>query len=128
MRNLAAYAIIPPHRGMTLAEPITVGPRTAPARVVFGPHETNLARGRQVSPLHVAYYAARAAGGAGVIVVETASVHESDWPYERAPLARECEAGWRAVHAACRPYGTLVLAGLGHAGAQGSSAYSQAVL
>ncbi|WP_037409909.1 mycofactocin system FadH/OYE family oxidoreductase 1 [Candidatus Solirubrobacter pratensis] len=113
---------------MTLAEPLSVGPRTAPTRVVFGPHETNLGRRRSISSRHVAYYAARAAGGAGVIVTETASVHDSDWPYERAPLARECAAGWRTVAAVCRPHGTLVLAGLGHAGAQGSSAYSQAVL
>jgi 2,4-dienoyl-CoA reductase-like NADH-dependent reductase (Old Yellow Enzyme family) len=128
MRDLASYAIIPPQRGMTLAEPLSVGPGTAPSRVVFGPHETNLGRRRSISTRHVAYYAARAAGGAGVIVTETASVHESDWPYERAPLARDCEAGWRAVASACLSHRTLVLAGLGHAGAQGSSAYSQSVL
>ncbi|HEY0638556.1 MAG TPA: NAD(P)-binding protein, partial [Pseudonocardiaceae bacterium] len=90
--------------------------------------ETNLGRGRALSERHVAYYARRAAGGAGIVVTETASVHESDWPYERAPLAAECAPGWSAVLAACRPHGALVLAGLGHAGSQGSSAYSQAAL
>ena len=64
----------------------------------------------------------------GSIVTETASVHPSDWPYERAPLASACGPGWRAVADGCRPHGTLVLAGLGHAGGQGSSAYSQSVL
>lgn len=59
--------------------------RTAPSRVHFGPHETNLGRGRGISDRHVAYYARRAAGGAGVLVTEIASVHDSDWPYERAP-------------------------------------------
>ena len=34
----------------------------------------------------------------------------------------------RQIAAACQPHGTLVLAGLGHTGLQGSSAYSQAVL
>jgi 2,4-dienoyl-CoA reductase (NADPH2) len=96
--------------------------------VVFGPHETNLGSGRTLSERHVAYYAARASGGTGVLVTETASVHPSDWPYERAPLASACGPGWRAVAEACRPYGTVVLAGLGHAGGQGSSAYSQSVL
>jgi 2,4-dienoyl-CoA reductase (NADPH2) len=62
------------------------------------------------------------------VVVETASVHPSDWPYERAPLAAESAEGWAAVAAACRPHGTLVLASLGHAGGQGSSAYSQRAL
>jgi 2,4-dienoyl-CoA reductase (NADPH2) len=111
-----------------LTGPVTVGRRTAPSRVVFGPHETNLGQGRSIGARHVAYYAARASGGAGVIVTETASVHPSDWPYERAPLASSCPTGWAAVAAACRPYGTIVLGGLGHSGGQGSSAFSQSVL
>jgi 2,4-dienoyl-CoA reductase (NADPH2) len=111
-----------------LTEPITVGTLEAPSRVLFGPHETNLARGRAISSAHVAYYARRAAGGAGVIVTETASVTEDDWPYERAPLAGDCRSGWRSMASACRPYRTLLLAGLGHAGGQGSSAFSQHVM
>ena len=55
-------------------------------------------------------------------------MHPSDWPYERAPLAAAAAAGWRQIAAACQPHGTLVLAGLGHTGLQGSSAYSQAAL
>ncbi len=114
--------------GPRLTDPVTLGTREAPSRVVFGPHETNLGEGRAIGPRHVAYYAARAAGGAGVLVTETASVDPSDWPYERAPLATSCGPGWRSVAEACRPHGTVVLAGLGHAGGQGSSAYSQSVL
>ena len=112
----------------SLAGTVALGGRAAQSRVVFGPHETNLGTGRAFSDRHVAYYAARAAGGAGVVVTETASVHPSDWPYERAPLASACGPGWRAVLEACRPHGTLVLAGLGHAGGHGSSAFSQSVL
>jgi mycofactocin system FadH/OYE family oxidoreductase 1 len=106
-----------------LTDAVALGGRTAPSRVVFGPHETNLGRGRSLSDRHVAYYAARSVGGCGVIVTETASVHESDWPYERAPLAADCGPGWQAVAGACRT--SLVLASLGHTGGQGSSAYSQ---
>lgn len=113
---------------MRLTDPVAVGPRTAPSRVMFGPHETNLGRGRGLSGRHVAYYERRAAGGAGLVVTETASVHPSDWPYERAPLAADCEAGWAEVAAACAPHGTLVLASLGHAGSQGSSAHHQSAL
>ena len=108
--------------------PVAVGGRLAPSRVVFGPHETNLARGRALSDRHVAYYARRAEGGAGVIVTETASVTADDWPYERAPLAADCGPGWRAIAEACHAARPVVLAGLGHAGGQGSSAYSQSVL
>ena len=111
-----------------LAGPVELGVHTAPSRVLFGPHETNLGRGRALSERHLAYYAARATGGAGIIVTETASVHPSDWPYERAPLASDCGPGWSAVAEACHPFGTVVLAGLGHTGAQGSSAFSQSVL
>jgi mycofactocin system FadH/OYE family oxidoreductase 1 len=112
----------------TLTEPVDLGPRRAPCRVMFGPHETNLGRRREISARHVAYYARRASGGSGVIVTETASVHPSDWPYERAPLAADCGPGWARTVAASRPHGALVLAGLGHAGMQGSSAFSQSAL
>ncbi|MEI4274071.1 mycofactocin system FadH/OYE family oxidoreductase 1, partial [Klenkia sp. LSe6-5] len=100
--------------------------RTVPSRALFGPHETNLGAGRGIGPRHVAYYARRAAGGTGVLVTEAASVHRSDHPYERAPLAAGCAAGWAAVGDACRPHGTVVLAGLTHTGGQGSSSWTQA--
>jgi mycofactocin system FadH/OYE family oxidoreductase 1 len=111
-----------------LTTPVVLAGRTAPSRVMFGPHETNLGRKRAISLRHVAYYERRAAGGAGVVVTETASVDTSDWPYERAPLAAECQPGWAATVTACRPHGTLVVASLGHAGSQGSSAYSRTAL
>lgn len=109
-----------------ITTPVELGGRVAPSRVLFGPHETNLGQGRVFSGRHVAYYARRAAGGAGVVVTETASVHDSDWPYERAPLAALCGAGWSSIVERCRP--ALVLASLGHAGSQGSSAYGQSAL
>jgi 2,4-dienoyl-CoA reductase (NADPH2) len=112
----------------SLVDTVTIVGRTAPSRVVFGPHETNLGDGRRIGSRHAAYYQARAVGGCGIIVTETASVHPSDWPYERAPLAADCGPGWAAVAAGCHPVGALVLAGLGHAGGQGSSAYSQSAL
>lgn len=109
----------------SLLDPFPIGSITAPNRVVFGPHETNLGRGRSISDRHVAYYERRAAGGAGVIVVEEASVHPSDWPMERAPLAADCADGWAEVVEACRPHGAVVLAALGHSGGQGTSHWSQ---
>ena len=111
---------------MRLLEPVTFGPRTAPNRVMFGPHVTNLGDDdRRLTERHVAYYARRARGGCGTIVIEGASVHESDWPYERAPLAARCRDGWASIAAACHPHGALVIAALDHAGGQGSSAYHQ---
>lgn len=111
-----------------LTEPITLAGRTAPARVMFGPHPTNLGDERALSDRHVAYYARRARGGTGILVTETASVHHLDRRYERAPLAEKCERGWAAVVDACRPYGALVLAGLGHSGLEGDSGWTRAAL
>jgi 2,4-dienoyl-CoA reductase (NADPH2) len=113
-----------------LLQPVAVGRAGAPNRLVFGPHETNLCRGRSFSERSVAYYRRRALGGCGTLITETASVHESDWPYERAPLAAECGPGWAAIGESVREAGpaTLVLASLGHCGGQGSSAYNQRAL
>ncbi|GAC1596249.1 MAG: FAD-dependent oxidoreductase [Acidimicrobiales bacterium] len=113
---------------MRLLEPLALGALTIRNRVVFGPHETNLGRGRAISERHVAYYRRRAVGGAALIVTEEASVHPGDWPYERCPLAAECGPGWEAVARACHDEGAHVLAAIGHSGGQGSSAYNQTEL
>jgi 2,4-dienoyl-CoA reductase-like NADH-dependent reductase (Old Yellow Enzyme family) len=42
--------------------------------VLFGPHDTTSTTGRSISERDVAYYRCRADGGAGVVVVEEASV------------------------------------------------------
>ena len=111
---------------MPLLAPLQVGSITARNRVMFGPHVTNLGDDhRRFTARHTAYYERRAKGGCGVIVTEGASVHPSDWPYERAPLASACADGWAAIAAACHAQGATVIAGLDHAGGQGSSAYSQ---
>jgi len=110
-------------------EPLTIGTATAPNRVMFGPIVTNLADDdRAFTARHLAFYRARSAGGCGIIVTEEASVHPSDWPYERAPLAANCLAGWKPIADACHRDGSLVIAALGHSGGQGSSAYSQSPL
>ena len=114
---------------MSISRSLTIGGRTAPSRIMFGPHVTNLGDDdRSLTSRHVAYYERRARGGCGIIVTEGASVHSSDWPYERAPLASACGPGWRAIADACHAHGSLVIASLDHAGGQGSSAYSQSPL
>ena len=111
---------------MRLLEPLQLGGFQASNRVMFGPHVTNLGDDdRRYTSRHTAYYVRRSSGGCGIIVTEGASVHDSDWPYERAPLASRCAAGWREIADVCHAHGTLVVASLDHAGGQGSSAYSQ---
>ncbi len=111
-----------------LFDPVAIGEKTAKNRILFGPHETNLGVGRSISKRHVAYYRRRAEGGCGIVVVEEASVHDSDWPYERSPLASACLDGWSEVAEACHSEGALAFAALGHSGGQGASAYNQAAL
>ncbi|MGO9560185.1 MAG: mycofactocin system FadH/OYE family oxidoreductase 1 [Acidimicrobiales bacterium] len=111
-----------------LGDRFELGSATSPNRIVFGPHETNLGLRRSISERHVAYYSARARGGAGIVVIEEASVHASDWPYERSPLASACGEGWREVALACHADGALAIAAVGHSGGQGSSAYHQRAL
>jgi 2,4-dienoyl-CoA reductase (NADPH2) len=113
---------------MTLLRALAFGRRVARNRVLFGPHESNLAVDRGFSDAAIAYYRRRAAGGAGVIVLEAASVHPSDWPYERCPSLDAAAPGWRAAGEALHAEGALALAGLDHSGGQGSSAYSQSAL
>ncbi len=111
---------------MQLLQPLPLATAIARNRVMFGPHVTNLGDDQRCfTPRHTAYYERRARGGCGIIVTEGASVHDSDWPYERAPLAASCAAGWAAIVSACHAHGSLVVASLDHAGGQGSSAYSQ---
>lgn len=111
---------------MRLLEPLALGAAQAPSRVMFGPHVTNLGSvDREFTARHTAYYERRARGGCGTVVIEGASVHPLDWPYERAPLATRASEGWAAIAQALHRHGALAIASLDHAGGQGTSAYSQ---
>jgi mycofactocin system FadH/OYE family oxidoreductase 2 len=110
-----------------LLAPLTIRGRTLPSRVVFAAHQTNFATANRLTPRHGAYYGARAAGGAGMIVLEPSAVHPSDWPYEYAIFGHDpaVVAGYRLCADVAHAYGALALAHLTHTGQQGSSHYSQ---
>lgn len=112
----------------TLLRPLGLRSRVAPSRFLFGPMVTNLARRQVYSEGHAAFYAARSRGGAGVIVVETPSIHVSDQPYERTPLtwAPGFDESLRSLARAVRSAGpALVVLGLGHTGGQATSTFTQ---
>lgn len=110
-----------------LFAPLRLGQRQAPSRFVFAAHQTNYATHNRFEKRHANYYAARASGGAGVIVLEGSVVHPSDWPYEYAIFGWRGEVveGYRMMAGAIHKYGALVLAQLTHSGMQGTSHYSQ---
>lgn len=106
---------------------LPLGSKTAPNRFVFAAHQTNFAAHNRFEKRHAAYYGARAAGGAGLIVLEGSVVHGSDRPYEYAIFGYDARvvAGYRLVADEIHRHGALALAHLSHSGMQGSSHWSQ---
>ncbi|KLL11205.1 2,4-dienoyl-CoA reductase, partial [Protofrankia coriariae] len=110
-----------------LFSPLRVGPLTVDNRVVFSAHLTNYARAGLPSEQHVAYYAARAAGGAGMIITEEHSTHPTDWPYEKLihGFNPQVIPGYRRITDAVHAHGVPILAQINHNGGQASSMYSR---
>jgi mycofactocin system FadH/OYE family oxidoreductase 2 len=110
-----------------LFRPLKIGPRETRNRILFGSHTTNLARHNLLSQRHADYYAARAEGGAGMIVLEEHIVHASDMPYESAVLGYlpgTAEAV-RMVSERIHAHGALTLVQLNHNGQQSVSDHQQ---
>ena len=116
-----------PGRYRLLFSPLRVGPLTLRNRVVFSAHLTNFARDGRPTAQHAAYYAARAAGGAGLIITEEHSVHRTDQPYEKLirGFAPEAIPGYRQLTDAVHAHGVPVLAQLNHNGGQSSGMYTR---
>nr|BBH95561.1 oxidoreductase [Thermogemmatispora argillosa] len=110
-----------------LFQPLSIGPREARNRLIFGSHTTNFARHHLLSEQHGDYYASRAEGGVGTIVLEEHIVHPSDLPYEAALLGYlpETPAALSRVSARLRAAGALTLVQLNHNGQQGVSDHHQ---
>jgi len=107
--------------------PLELGPVTVRNRIVFSAHLTNYASGGLPTEQHAAYYAARAAGGAGLIVTEEHSTHPTDWPYEKLihGFHREVIPGYRRITDAVHRHRVPIFAQINHNGGQASSMYSR---
>ncbi|MEZ5383438.1 MAG: mycofactocin system FadH/OYE family oxidoreductase 2 [Microthrixaceae bacterium] len=110
-----------------LWSPLRLGPVTLRNRVVFSAHLTNYAADGKPSPQHAAYYAERAAGGAGLIITEEHSTHPTDWPYEKLihGFNRDVIPGYRAITEAVHAHRTPIFAQINHNGGQASSMYTR---
>jgi len=110
-----------------LFSPLAIGPVVVANRVVFSAHLTNYAEDGLPTDQHAAYYAARAAGGAGLIITEEHSTHPTDWPYEKLihGFHPEVIAGYRKITSAVHRHGTPIFAQINHNGGQGSGMYSR---
>ncbi len=107
--------------------PLQVGPVTVRNRIVFSAHLTNYARDGMPTEQHAAYYAARAAGGTGLIVTEEHSTHPTDWPYEKLihGFHRDVIPGYRRITDAVHRHRVPIFAQINHNGGQASSMYTR---
>jgi len=110
-----------------LFSPLQLGPVTVANRIVFAAHLTNYAERGMPSEQHAAYYAARAAGGAGLIITEEHSVHPTDWPYEKMihGFHPEVVPGYQRITEAVHAHGVPIFAQINHNGGQASSMYTR---
>jgi mycofactocin system FadH/OYE family oxidoreductase 2 len=110
-----------------LFSPMRIGPVVVRNRIVFSAHLTNYAEDGLPTEQHAAYYGARAAGGAGLIVTEEHSTHPTDWPYEKLIHGFHAAVipGYRRITDAVHRHGTPIFAQINHNGGQGSGMYTR---
>jgi len=87
-------------------------------RILSTGHDTNLAAGGLVNERLVAYHRARAAGGAGLIIIQVSGVHETARYTSHLLMATADEAipGYRKLAETCHAFGCKVFAQLFHPG------------
>ena len=110
-----------------LFSPLRIGPVVVSNRIVFSAHLTNYAEDGLPSQQHADYYAARAAGGVGLIITEEHSTHPTDWPYEKLihGFHRAVIPGYQKITAAVHAHDVPIFAQLNHNGGQASSMFSR---
>ncbi len=110
-----------------LFTPLQIGPVAVPNRIIFSAHLTNYAEDGKPTAQHVAYYEARAEGGAGLIITEEHSVHPTDWPYEKMIHGFDPAVidGYQAITKAAHKHNTPIFAQINHNGGQASSMYTR---
>ena len=97
--------------------PFEIGKVSFKNRIFSTGHDTSLTQGTPNDAL-VAYHRARAKGGAALVIVEVAGVHESAL-YHSSTLradSDECIPGYRAIAKTCHEYECRVFGQLFHAG------------
>lgn len=101
-----------------LFAPLVIGGVTLPNRIVSSGHDTVMADHGQITGRLIAYQEARARGGAGLIVVQVAGVHETARYTSHVLMAADdsCIPGYAALAEAVKPHGTALFGQLFHPG------------
>jgi 2,4-dienoyl-CoA reductase-like NADH-dependent reductase (Old Yellow Enzyme family)/thioredoxin reductase len=106
-----------------LFSPVKLGTRTLRNRIVFGAHTANMGENGVPGERHVGYYAERALGGAGMIVVEPMPVHRAAVLTRGnfRPADDSVIPHFRKVTDAIKDNGAVAIQQLYHVGAHGDS-------
>lgn len=101
-----------------LFTPLTVGGTTVKNRIFSTGHMTTLVTGGLPNEDLAAYHQARAAGGAGLVIIEVAAVHETAifTSHTISATSDDCIPGYRRIVEACHAHGCKVFGQLFHPG------------
>lgn len=101
-----------------LFSPLRVGPVTLKNRIFSSGHDTVMVHDGHITDRFIAYHRARAAGGAGLIVLQVAGIHESARYTSHTLMATDdsCIEGYRRVVEACHEHGCAVFGQVFHPG------------
>jgi 2,4-dienoyl-CoA reductase-like NADH-dependent reductase (Old Yellow Enzyme family)/thioredoxin reductase len=105
--------------GLTnLFQPLQIGPTEIPNRLLFSAHSTHFAQEYLPTQRQADYYAERARGGAGWIVIGASLSHESSLWEQGFNLVSDERAipGYQAITSAVHEYGTKISTQIGHFG------------
>src|SRR5436190_1573141 len=101
-----------------LFSPLRLGPVEIPNRIVSTSHQTSLVHDHLPTDDLIAYHRARAAGGAGLIVVEATAVHPTGLltAHTVGGYLPEIVPGWLRMSEAVKEHGTRLMCQLFHGG------------
>lgn len=101
-----------------LFSPFQIGGKKLKNRIMSTGHDTSMPTDNLVNDPLVAYHQARAEGGAGLIVLQVAGVHESAKYTSHVLMATddECIPGYRRIADVCHKHGTVVFSQIFHPG------------
>lgn len=106
-----------------LGSPLKLGRKTARNRIWMTAHATLLVKDHLFTEEHIAYYAARARGGAAVITMEAMAAHPTTQPYKGKAFAFDPRIvpEYNKLAEAVHEHGTLLLSQPWHRGRQTNS-------
>ena len=107
-----------PTRFPRLFSPLQLGPLQIRNRIFSSGHDTVMGENGLIGDRLIAYQRARAAGGAGLIIVQVASVHKSAEYTAHALSAMDdtCIPGYRRIAEAVHAEGAAVIGQVFHGG------------